>query len=286
MRIAFFCNALDSSSALFNIFSHVCARLRRNEGAVLHRDSANWHLSSAKYDLLVYDSAFCLALVHSKLGRPEKYRHVVLHHIYESVSQRTTKEGWLKSCAPDLVITTFSGMADDVHEHLGLRAEVIPFSFDTARFTHLPYPDTFTVGYLGADKSHKGFDQVDAACKTLNIPCVGARRTSHEDGPYARREPDFYRQISCYAAIPSHESGPLPPIEAQLCGRPAVVSPVGMMPYIFSLGAGGALAEAEDSLVAGLVAVRDNFEEHARKAREFTLPDTSEQYESAFERVL
>lgn len=275
VKVNFLCNALDSSAALYNIFEHLAKRFAC-EANVLHRDSAR----SPQADVLVYDSAYCAAYVHGRLTHPQHYKHVVLHHIHESPQQEVNKRRYLELVMPDLVIVTFDAMRQAVEEW-GFDAVTIPFSFDTTRFHHLPYPQDFTIGYMGADMAHKGFDVVDEAARELGIKCVGARRPSHEDGPFARRELDFYRQISCYVAAPLHESGPLPPIEAQLCGRPCVVTPVGMMPYMFEHGGGGELVAGAEEVKEAVQRVQEGFEAHAAKARAFKLPDTAHMYEQA-----
>lgn len=285
MKVAFLANALDSSAALYNVMSHLATSFKELECDVrLRSDVGILNSALCPYKVLVYDSAWGAANTVAQLRNRHKFKHVVFHHIHESAAQLERKRQYLKYVNPSLVLVTFDEMADVVHGW-GFNCEVVPFSFDIARFKHLDYPATFTVGYMGADMTHKGFDVVDEVARELGIPCVGARRVSHEGGEWAGREMDFYSQISCYVAMPTHESGPLPPIEAQLCGRPCVMTPVGMMPYMFKHGAGGLLVN-KHGLHDAVCDVRDDFERHAERARAFTLPDTSAQYEAAIKGVL
>lgn len=276
MRAALLCNSLDSSAALYNIFAHLAQEWETIEADVIHRGDLS---QIDYYDTLVYDSAYCAALVHSHLLHPDRFRHVVFHHIHESREQEVNKKGYLERVRPQLIFVTFEEMRVKMEEW-GHKAQVVPFSFNTQRFKHLPYPPEFTIGYMGADMRHKGFDEVDQAARELALPCISGRRPSHEGGPFKGRELDFYAQISCYVAAPTHESGPLPPIEAQLCGRPCVVTPVGMMPYIFEHGAGGILTPP-GGLKSSIDWAHQYFEREAEKARQFHLPETAHLYEAA-----
>lgn len=279
MRALFLCNALDSGAALYNIFNHLRNNFKTIVADVANRADAPKLLNKANviYDTIIYDSAYCAALVNEHLQAPSRFNHVIFHHIHESPEQRQRKKVYIDKVSPDLIFVTFSQMKDEISSY-GYRVEVVPFSFDTSRFKHLDYPSQFTIGYMGADMKHKGFDEVDQIAREMGVGCVSARRRSHEGGDYVGKEMEFYKQISCYVAAPSHESGPLPPIEAQLCGRPCVITPVGMMPYIFKYGAGGRLASL-DNFKNAIDDVLVGFEVESRFAREFKLPDTTSTYE-------
>lgn len=285
-KILFHVPAKNTSSALFNVFDHVCNNLKLSSGRVLtlHRYEKAM-LEFNDYDMVVHPSPGDMGTWHGLVGNGY-FKHVCLFHGFESKHCKTSNLDIIKTLSPALTITTALPYNDAVME-TGNKSVVIPFSFNTSRFSTLPYPKEFTIGYMGIDSKMKQFEWVDQIGSELGIPVIGARRTNHVGGEYEGKELEFYKQISCYVMSSWDESGPLPPIEALLCGRPIVATNVGMMPYVFERGAGGVLTTINyDKLKSGVEHVRNNFKACSTLASKFKLPDTSGEYEKAILGVL
>ena len=172
----------------------------------------------------------------------------------------------------------------------------IPYAFDHSRFTPLPYPDEFTVGYLGCDYESKRFRVIEEGAAKAGVPCKSiARDNINEEVDYQDDSVilDFYKSISCYVVAGFNEGGPLPPQEALLCGRPVITTHVGMMPIIVSNYSNGKYFDgtAKD-LAKKIKFMKDNFDLFATNAAKLayrylpTVGHHAHQFKQMFEEVL
>ena len=285
-RVLFLVNDLNSGAALYNILSWVQRNLTRLDGEVVQRmepfkqaptpRKLLAHLST--YAAVVYDcewTAWLYNQVFRTAGEPT-FAQVPLFHIIESPQHGERKRMWMDLVRPTKVLMTAEDGVSEQVRGWGHPVSIVPFSFDASRFHHLPYPEEFTVGALGANMAHKRFDDIERAAEQAGVKCIISRRPSHEGGDYVGKELDFYAQLSCYVCASWAESGPLPPIEAMLCGRPVVSTRVGMMPNLPIY-----LINNVDDLDRAIKAVKQDFIGYARIARNYEVRDTSRMYEDA-----
>ena len=142
------------------------------------------------------------------------------------------------------------------------RGFLIEDGVDTDLFTPLPYPERFTVGWVGnsaasglvvGDPTYdlKGLETIREACRK-----VGAQLLVHDvsvDAPIPHdKMPEWYAKISCYVCASSAEGTPNPPLEALACGRPVVTTPVGIMPKVVQPGVNGKISKTADEFAASL----------------------------------
>ncbi len=284
-KIAFIVGALNTSSALYNICSHICDNLQRSEGKVLLRPSLevdDKRRLEREFDAVVYESPYAAVDVRRRVGKIN-LPTITFFHLIESPNMAAHNKASLDEVPPSLVLVTEDSKGK-LMEEWGWKWVNVPFSFSTKRFQYLPpYPLNFTIGYMGVDHGYKHYDRVDAIAKELNIPVVGSRRPHHIDGPHAGRELEFFESISCYVVAADDESGPLPPIEALCCGRPVVTNPIGQIQYEVQRSGAGVVVKDNSPLAlkSGVDLIRRNFGEYSYKARSFKLRDTSSQYEDA-----
>ncbi len=135
--------------------------------------------------------------------------------------------------------------AIDLHTHIQLgRMEIIstliPQCIDTDGLHHLPYPEEFTLGYLGGDRQGKRFGVVEEIARSLGVPCVGWDGDGVSKPWLSRAEVlDLYAKMSVFVCASFCDGGPIPPQEALLCGRPVVTTRVGQMPSLLEPGVDG-----------------------------------------------
>jgi glycosyltransferase involved in cell wall biosynthesis len=259
------------------MFSHIVRKMTRCRGELVLRSSPSYVWNG--FDVIVVDSPLgALALrATANLKRPL----ISTCHSFQNAEMYRNNLMWLLKAEPTLVIVT---SAEDILEALRFsqfNATYIPITVNPARFPLQPYPDKFTIGYLGVDLPHKRFDRIDAVAEALGIPCVGSKRADHNNGEYVGREAEFYRAISCYVCATEVERAPFPTLEAMLCGRPVVSTPILASPpeVVECIKAGGGVLT--EDLVHGVANVRDRFEAYAAAARQFKFNDTSSAWEEA-----
>jgi glycosyltransferase involved in cell wall biosynthesis len=187
---------------------------------------------------------------------------------------------------PDLVIVTSDDEVCQIVNDWGHKAVHIPISIDTSCFSHTPYPEEFTIGYLGGDLEHKRFDLIEQVGAELGVKVFGSKRKEHVGGEFVGKRNEFYSNISCYVCATTCEKAPFPTLEAMICGRPLVVTPQVTSPpnMIARLNAGAGVVT--DDIKEGIMWVKDNFEQVAAEARKFEMVDTSKEYEDAILGVL
>ena len=91
------------------------------------------------------------------------------------------------------------------------------------------------VGYVGTfreDKCYKeiirpAFDLLDGEIDEIIIGRASGRRLSHTEMYLV------YNKMDCIVCGSKYESGPMPPMEAALCGRPTITTKCGMMESVF-----------------------------------------------------
>lgn len=281
MKVAFLLNAFDHSSAIFNLVDHVCRNMRVAEGTLVERRALSQY--STGYDVLVTDSPWTAAQVRPHLP---KQCIVTLCHGFEPGPVGMKQLRFLNMAQPDYVIVTSDEEILSLVHREGFKGEHVPISFNTDRFSHTPYPDEFTIGYLGSDLVHKRFDYIEDVARSLGVKVVGSRRDGHVAGEYANREMDFYSAISCYVCATTCEKAPFPTAEALVCGRPLAITPqVTSPPELIAAVEGGA-GERMDDLHEAIARIRDDFDTYMIEACKFKLRDTTADYEAAILRVL
>lgn len=186
---------------------------------------------------------------------------------------------WLHKAEPRKVIVTSDTEVLNFVRYAGFDACHVPITVDPSRFTHLPYPEEFTIGYIGVDLPHKNFKRIDEVGKELGVKVVGSKRTDHVNGEFVGREMDFYRQISCYVCATFVEKAPFPTLEAMMCGRPVVSTPILTSPpeVVECIQAGGGVLT--DDLIEGVRTVQRDFPAYAEAARGFKFHDTASRWE-------
>jgi glycosyltransferase involved in cell wall biosynthesis len=174
---------------------------------------------------------------------------------------------------------------------------VIPLAFDHTPWYPLALPDVFSVGFLGVNYSRKRSNIIIQAADRAGVPFVDGRRSctklsqGHKPPEWLEDPLDFYKRISCYVVASFIDTGPLPPQEALLCGRPVITTCTGMMPEVVTEGTNGLFY---DGFVPDLVRKIQFMEEHidsfhARAIAMTYLPTVSEvakRYERIFQEVI
>jgi len=274
---ALFINSeLDSGNALYNIMHFIATQSTQLDVTHFRMRDDKFPYNIDDFDVVLYESPHAGPTFENKFGvRPKK--RVTFFHIVESGRHYDIHKAYLDASPPDKVLVTDQRKYDIV-KSMGYDPVIVPFTFNPLRFKHLPYPTRFTIGYMGANYAHKRFDAVDRIGHICDIPVVGSRRVDSNHGDFVGNEIEFYRQISCYVCTSWDESGPLPPIEALLCGRPIVATDVGMMPYLASLNK-GVIVTNFYGISKAVLDVKYKFDKYAEEARKFVLPDTTADYE-------
>jgi len=103
-------------------------------------------------------------------------------------------------------------------KRFNLNAHLCPSGVDAESFTPQPYPDEFTVGFVGnPEHGAKNY----ALFKSLPFKQRYASSIPHNEML------DFYKSISVLVCCSWHEGSPVPPKEAAFCGKPTVAFNVG-----------------------------------------------------------
>lgn len=128
--------------------------------------------------------------------------------------------------------------------------------------------EQFTVGILGEDVPHKGFDEVREVCRENGWKLLD---WTSQPGkiPWDRDIEEFYRDCSVVVCNSQYEGGPLPPMEALARGRAAVSTRVGM---VADLDPCEGLFYTDDGLANTLRRAKDYWEDQERVPRP-TLPE-------------
>lgn len=142
----------------------------------------------------------------------------------------------------------------------------IPLLID-APHDPLPYPEEFSVGYLGGDSLFKGFGSIEAAARLLNIPCSGH---NSDNGWISKAEiRELYKRMSVYAVASFEDGGPIPPIEALSHGRPVITTYVGSMPEYVEHGENGLFYDGSvEGLCMALEEVRANWAHYRDRVKQ------------------
>jgi len=170
-------------------------------------------------------------------------------------------------------------------------ASCFPPVFDRTPFKPLPLPRTFRLGICGQDTFYKRWGVARAGAAQANLPLV-----EHIHDPLAlgrtwtESMEEFYAKISALVVTTFTDTGPLPPQEAMLCGRPVISTPTGIMPDLIIPGVNGefydgtpeGLAEA-----AARVAAQPGLYSAGALATHHPTPaEVVPMWEAMFERVL
>lgn len=164
----------------------------------------------------------------------------------------------------------------------------IPNVIDASGFYPLAPPKQFTVGYLGTKtEATKRIHIVEAAASEAK---VGVEFLFTEPWKPQAEVLEFYRKISCYMVASFDDGGPVPPMEALLCGRPVVTTHVGMMEDIIESGENGLFfnGSSKDGARA-LKAVEGDYDHFRRGALETMLPRpwrVAQMWETMFEEMV
>lgn len=154
------------------------------------------------------------------------------------------EKGWLKKFNDLTNIVAFCSPTKDIldavtdisiKEFLSI---VTPFAPDTALFKEIEQirlTGKLRVGYVGTfreDKRYKevirpAFDLLDGKIEEVIIGRASGKRLSHTEMCLA------YNKMDCIVCGSKYESGPMPPMEAALCGRPIITTRCGMMESVF-----------------------------------------------------
>lgn len=105
-------------------------------------------------------------------------------------------------------------------QKFGLNAHLCPSGVNPDIFKQEPFPEKFTIGFVGAaDHGEKNYSLFESL--PFKNKLVAAGDIKHEDMP------NFYNGISVLVCCSLSEGSPVPPKEAALCGRPTAAFPVG-----------------------------------------------------------
>ena len=172
----------------------------------------------------------------------------------------------------------------------------IPQAFDHSRFHPLPLPEEFTVGWLGTNYPYKRFDTARLAVQLAGVASVdNGRRDLLEKGSpeWLGSALDFHRRISAYIVTTFTDTGPLPPQEAMLCGRPVITTTMGMMRDLVAHKVNGYVFDGSvEDLAVAIHWVRDHLTELHENVLATTLlrlpalAAVTRQYEDLFQRLL
>ena len=123
----------------------------------------------------------------------------------------------------------------------------------------LPYPQDFTVGYVGGDAKFKRFDVIHEAAEKLGIKCVGH---NSDVEPWISKSDlrALYQAMNVYVVASFEDGGPIPPLEALSHGRPVVATYVGSMPQYVEHGENGLFYDGSvEGMCLALEEVRINW---------------------------
>lgn len=180
-------------------------------------------------------------------------------------------------------------LRDMVKSRMDLKMFYCKNCIDSDRFTLKtpidPGSKKLIIGSVGNPQSgcRKGFEEIILSA-VKEVPGVEANLL--ERNPVAQeivsydQMPDYYNSIDCYVCASETEGTPRPCLEAAMCGRPLITTPVGVMPELVRDGENSLLMEERSIkvLIDKLVFYRDNRSvmiEHGRKIREDAIQDWS-----------
>lgn len=132
-----------------------------------------------------------------------------------------------------------------------------PFSADDRKFRETRTIDVngrLRVGYVGTFREDKQYNVIvkpafDALKGKIDLVIYGrasGKRLAHHQMIQA------YNEMDCIVVGSKYESGPMPPIEAALCGRPTITTRCGMMEYTFKDGGAIFIDNNYESLVGAV----------------------------------
>lgn len=216
----------------------VCTGLRELGHDVWHEAARTPSIHN--YDIIHFFNAQRAAI--AKTGQPFT---VTIHHMTCGYEQGYLDA--LRSWCPDRVHVLDRFTQRDLGRRGVFNVTYIPMTLDL-EYDPLPYPDEFTVGYLGGDAQFKRYDVIRKAAESVGIRCVG-----HESEPWLS-DADIralYTSMSAYVVASYEDGGPIPPLEALMHGRPVITTYVGNMPNYVVDGYNGIY---HDGTVRGLAA--------------------------------
>lgn len=167
-------------------------------------------------------------------------------------------------------------------------ANFIPATFDHSRCEPIPLPETFTVGWLGSDRSYKRFKTARQIAEKAGVPYIEWDVDALH--PWKKVRDEFFPAISCYLLASFNEASPLPPQEGLLFGRPVATTCVGMMNMIVQDGVNGKMFDGSvDGDVYALKAIQEDllgFRQRALQTKLIKTEEVAPQYLELYERVL
>lgn len=179
----------------------------------------------------------------------------------------TFEPGWIKQikdlnivgvCSPTFdILTVVRGIINtNVYK-------VTPFSADKVLFREvipIKVEGALKVGYVGTFRTDKQYNKVvkpafDILKHKIKLVIYGrasGNRLDHSEMYKA------YNGMDCLVVGSKYESGPMPPLEAALCGRPTITTKCGMMLDIFGFGGAKFIDNTYQSLVNAITFFIDN----------------------------
>lgn len=263
---------------------HECDYITRRQIEI----TSNFDLSFSSYDIVHVGYFMNLNFIFQDIEVPYTCN---VHHIPHEHLNRYA--GDLYKWSPAEIVVSDPFAARQLGQVGIYNTTEIPYSFDHSPYKLLPYPDEFTIGYLGCDYNIKRFDVIQAAAFKAKVKSNGiARKTLNEEENFKNHSDilDLYKNISCYIVASFNDGGPLPPQEALLCGRPVLTTKVGMMPQIISHGYNGLYHNGSvEGITSSILEAKREFDKLKHGAQATTLPsveETTTLYERLFEKVV
>ena len=152
----------------------------------------------------------------------------------------------------------------------GIYSHYAKFAIDQSWLKPLPYPDEFTVCYLGWEAAVKKFPIVREACEIAEVKCIGYSQEEGDATKVLTRDEvlALYARSSCYAVASFDDGGPIPPQEMMLCGRPVATTWVGMMPEVVTDYVSGRFHDGSpDDLAKVLDEIKRNYDFYKARTR-------------------
>jgi len=185
----------------------------------------------------------------------------------------------------DVVITPSTGSSAWIEANLKVRkVAVIPHGCDLPEKTP-PYPEKFTVGYMGAHGPDKGLIYLLIAWNHLRLdselvfagPCCETLKPwiarFCPDGRtrllgWVKEPMDFFREVSCIVAPSVTEGFGLLTLESMAHGRPPIVSTGAGSSDLVNKRCGIKVAPRRpDQIAEAILEMRDKYEKLGREAR-------------------
>ncbi len=151
--------------------------------------------------------------------------------------------------AADLLTCGTPALVNALQEVTDTPCALCPTGIDLEHFVRQPYPDTFTVGWVGQHIPGKNGQYVHYAAKRVGVPLHVA--TLHWIPQlvvsHAYEEmPGFYNGVSCVVCASSSEGTGLPILEGLASGRPVISTRVGVAEDVITEGVTGLLIDRPD----------------------------------------